>query len=220
MHSPTSVLLLNSLIFSWHLSSKWLMVELKGWSLQRTGISLWLTSCSQSGLFWSCQRGCHQLYSFISLLGNMFLPSDLSSWPACLIPEQHSGCMGTPRSAQLLRYLLFCQRDLAFLSMISKVSPAIFRNTHLCTVPLLVHLSPLLPESGSDFWLWLCRMLRTGRLCRTFIPSSLVARECQPCCPDGNFYLSTIIGWILGLSHGSINLISAASLLLLCPARD
>lgn len=135
MHSRTSVLLLNSFISSWHLWSKWLMVGLKGWTLQGTGMSLQLTSCSSSVLFWSC----HQLYSFMSLLGNMILSSDLPSWPACLIPEQHSSCMGTPWSAQLLLYLLFLPKR----SCIPKYDQQSFP----CHLPkyLSLHRSPSCP---------------------------------------------------------------------------
>lgn len=156
-----------------------------------------------------------QLISALLILSMRVIPSlllhviareyDLAIWPLSL------ACLSDLWAAYMLHGYptdLWNSWDLAFWSTISKVSPAILSNTCLCTVPLLIYLSPFLPEPDSDFWLRLCSDATSRDAVQnkaSFIPSNLVARECQPCCPDGYFYLSTIVGWILGLSSGQWN---------------
>lgn len=110
---------------------------------------------------------------------------DFAIWSlslACLISEQPPRCMGTRWSVQLLWFLLLLLKS----SCIPKYdqhqlpSSAIFWNTFLCTA--LPCCSPLLPESGRDFWLcfmqWCCKQggcagldqLHTQKPCSQGVP--------------------------------------------------
>lgn len=89
--------------------------------------------------------------SFMSMPGNMALPSDLPSWPVCSLSRLHSTWV--PHwSMQGLWYLLFVTVILD-----AWIQQVFFRYTCFCTTSVLTCLSPFLPELDHVVMQWCCK---------------------------------------------------------------